>query len=300
MSQSAFFPYRSAAARERYLARYELRAAAWPVPSTTRFVETSFGQTFVRESGPGRGTPVVLLPGIGSPGLSLAPLVKRLAPRLRSYVVDNIHDNGRSVETKPVKDAADFTTWLDEVTAGLGLREVNLIGLSYGGWISAQYALRFPEKVGRVVLLAPAGTTAPIPWGFIWRAVLCLLPSKRLMRNFMNWASAEPGGESLDELTDDAFLAQRSFKSRKMVAPLPLSDDDWRRFKSRALFLAGDREVIFPPHEAIEKLHRLAPHVEAELLVGASHDFFAVRADEVSRRILAFFEVGAGTTAAPA
>ncbi len=288
-------PFKSLAARTRYQERYELRAKAWPVPSSTRFVETSFGRTFVRESGPENGTKVLLLPGIGSPGLSLAALVKRLAPRLRTFAIDNIHDNGLSEETKPVTSGADFATWIDEVARGLGLEQVNLIGLSYGGWISTQYALHFPERVGRVVLLAPAGTTADIPFGFIWRAILSLLPGKFFMRRFMVWSAPqlelnEEGRRIMEELVDDAVLAMHSFKRRQMVAPLKLSDDDWKRYRAKTLFLAGDREVMFPPHEAIAKLKALAPQVEAELLPDAGHDFFVARADEVAARILRFFE----------
>jgi pimeloyl-ACP methyl ester carboxylesterase len=235
-----------------------------------------------------------MLPGIGSPGLSLAPNVRGLSGPFQTFTIDNIHDTGRSVETRAVTGSDDFTTWLDEVRASLGFETVNLWGLSYGGWISAQYALRFPERVRRVALLAPAGTTAPIPWSFIWRAILCLLPGKYFMRNFLEYSATETlkspdGTKALEELADDAHLALRSFASRKMVAPLPLSDEQWRAYKAPTLYLAGDREVFFPPHEAIAKLNALAPHIKTALLSGAGHDFFVQRADDVNRRVLEFF-----------
>ena len=284
-------PFKSESARVQYLARYALRATRWPVASEERLVATSFGETFVRVSGPEDGAPVLLLPGIGSTGLSLGPVVAGLSGPLRTFVIDNIHDVGRSVETKVVTSAADFTRWLDEVRRGLGLDTVNLLGLSYGGWICTQYALEFPTQVRRVVLLAPAGTTAPIPWGFIWRAVLCAIPARAFMRGFMGWVAPElkaQHAEVLEEMVEDGYLATRSFAPRRMVPPLPLTDAQWSKYQCKTLFLAGDREVIFPPHEAVTKLARVAPHVEAALLPGVGHDFFAVRADEVNRRVLTF------------
>jgi pimeloyl-ACP methyl ester carboxylesterase len=271
-----------------------MRAATWPVPSIERVVETSFGQTFVRESGPVGGPPVLMLPGVGSPGLSLAVNVKGLSGPFRTFAIDNIHDHGRSVETRPVTGADDFAQWLDEVRAGLGLDTVNLWGLSYGGWISAQYALRFPQRVRRVALLAPAGTTAPIPWGFVWRAILCLLPGRFFMRSFLAFAATETlkapeGTKALEALADDAELSLRSFAWRKMVPPLPLTDEQWRAYTPPTLYLAGDREVMFPPHEAVAKLNALAPTITTVLLPGAGHDFFAQRADEVNRRVREFF-----------
>lgn len=118
---SATLPFKSNAARAKYLERYALRAKAWPVPSEERVVPTSFGQTFVRVSGEGRGKPLLMLPGVGSPGLSLGALAGALSQTRTTYVLDNIHDTGRSLETKPVTSADDFAQWLDEVRRGLGL-----------------------------------------------------------------------------------------------------------------------------------------------------------------------------------
>ncbi len=296
MNTPAHHPFRSEKAKQRYLDRYALRAAAWPVPSTERIVETSFGRTFVRVSGPEGAPPLLLLPGIGSPGLSLSMSAKALSAGRTTYFIDNIHDNGRSVETSPVKSADDFTRWLDELRNGLGLDgKVDLLGLSYGGWIFSHYALRFPERVRKLVLLAPAGTVAPIPWGFIWRGLLCAIPARFFMANFMNWIRVTDGVSEeakarLDEMADDSWLAHRSFKPRRMVPPLPLEDDQWKSLRVPTLLLAGDREVIFPAAESLARVAALSPHVKTELMAGTGHDFFVVRADEVNRRVLAFLE----------
>ncbi|MFC1611762.1 alpha/beta fold hydrolase, partial [Myxococcota bacterium] len=285
-------PFKSDKAKQRYLERYALRAAAWPVAHDEKTVKTSYGTTFVRTSGPKKAAPLVMLPGIGSPGLTFIANVERLSQRYRTIAVDCIWDNGRSVADKSLTCADDFTAWLDELFDGLGLETVNLLGLSYGGWQAVHYALRFPERVAKLVLLAPAGTTANIPWGFIWRALLCLIPARFFMANFMNWIitdaeATESGKRLLEEMVDDAYLAQRCFKSRKMVPPLPLAEEQWKSLSVPTLFLAGDKEVIFPPHEAVEKLAVLAPEtVRAELLDNAGHDFFAVRAKEVDQRVL--------------
>ena len=65
--------------------------------------------------------------------------------------------------------------------------------------------------------------------------------------------------------------------------------EQWREYKAPTLYLAGDREVFFPPREAISKLNALAPGIQTVLIPGAGHDFFLQRADEVNRRVLEFF-----------
>lgn len=290
------YPFRSEAAKARYLAHYDERAKAWPVPSTTRLVEGAFGQTFVRSSGTEDAPPLLLLPGIGSPGLTFSQNVADLSTRFRVHAVDNIHDHGRSMERAehPVKDLADFVTWLDELCDGLGVgAQVNVAGLSFGGCLAGNYALARPERVRRLVLLAPAGLLAPISWAFIWRAVLCLIPARVFMRNFMKWVSPElreggPHAARLAEMADDGFLAQRCFASRRMVPPLPFSDEEWKRLTVPTLLLAGDREVIFPPEASFARVKALVPSMEQALLPGAGHDFFVTRAPEVNRRVLEF------------
>jgi pimeloyl-ACP methyl ester carboxylesterase len=289
-----FHPFRSERAKQCYLERYDERASAWPVPSEEYTVETSFGRTFVRASGPVGALPVVMLPGVGAPGLSFVANVGALSRSFRIFAVDNIHDHGRSVETVAVTGADDYTGWLDEVRTGLSLGdEVSLVGLSYGGWISAHYALRFPERIRRLVLLAPAGTVAPIPWGFIWRGILCLIPARIFMKNFMSWVATTEDPDAttrrrMAEMVEDGYLAQRCFAPRRMVPPLPLTDEQLGRLPSCTLFLAGDREVIFDPYAALARLGACAPQIRAELVPGTGHDFFVARADEVNRRVIEF------------
>lgn len=289
-----WYPFRSEVAKQAYLANHAQRAKDWPVPSEERTVPTSYGDTFVRVSGLEQGPPLVLLPGLGSPGHLLAPLAAPLAERYRLYAVDNIYDVGRSVNVRPVTSAADFVAWLDSLFDALHLPQVHLLGLSLGAWVSAQYALAHPERVHRAVLLAPAGTVAKLPFGFIWRAVLTLV-SKRFMAGFANWAAPEMArrpewAQRRAELLEAAIIGQASFAPRRMVEPLPLSDAQWASLAPPTLVLAGDAEVMFDPVRAVERLKRVAPHVRTHLIPGASHDLFAVRAEEVSRRALDFLD----------
>ncbi len=53
-----FFPFQSAEARERFLARYAEQEADWPVPFEGRVVTSDHGETFVRISGPVEATPL--------------------------------------------------------------------------------------------------------------------------------------------------------------------------------------------------------------------------------------------------
>jgi pimeloyl-ACP methyl ester carboxylesterase len=85
-----------------------LAAKAWPVASEERFAPTSYGQTFVRISGPAGAPRLVLLPGAVATSLIWAPNIQALSEAYRTFAVDQIGDVGRSTCTKPVRCVKDL------------------------------------------------------------------------------------------------------------------------------------------------------------------------------------------------
>ncbi len=67
-----YHPFKSAEAKEMYLQAYDALAQQWSVPAETRMVDTSYGQTLVRISGPEDAPSLVLLHGLGGNSLAFA------------------------------------------------------------------------------------------------------------------------------------------------------------------------------------------------------------------------------------
>ena len=87
---------------------------------------------------------------------------------------------------------------------------------------------------------------------------------------------------------DAAFLGVACYKPRRMVPPSVLTDDQLRSITVPVLYLVGENEKIYSPARAIERLGRVAPQVQAEVISGAGHDLSLVQADVVNRRVLEF------------
>ena len=84
-----------------------------------------------------------------------------------------IYDAGLSVNAAPVWRRRTLLSWLSHLFDALSLRRpFALAGMSYGGWLAAEYALAHPEDVSRLVLLAPAAAVRPLRPRFLAAASL--------------------------------------------------------------------------------------------------------------------------------
>ena len=295
----AHHPFKSVKAKERYVAHYEKRSEKWPVASETRMVETSQGETFVRISGPEGAPLLVLLPSAGASSLIWMPNVEGLSEHFRVYAVDNIYDFGLSVPRQPFKAPDDLMNWLDELFDELGLEnDINLMGLSYGGWLTSKYALHSPERLHRVVMIAPVATVIDLPGEWVWRGILSAIPSRYIMKHVMvNWLFEDlvkHGDEAdkalVEDYISDAMMALKCFKFKMPVSPTVLRDGELGSIDVPALFLVGENEKIYPAREAVDRLNEAAPKVQTEIIPGAGHDLSIIQAELINKIVVEFLE----------
>ena len=101
--KESYHPFRSQEAKETYLTYYDECAKRWPVASEEKMVKTSFGQTFVRISGPEDGPPLVLLSGDSENALAWIPQIAALSEDYRTYAVENCESSSKMGHIEDIK-----------------------------------------------------------------------------------------------------------------------------------------------------------------------------------------------------
>lgn len=155
MSHSAFIAAQAAA----------LRRADVPARARTVDVPSLAGSAQVLVAG--RGPPVVLLNGIGTPAAMWAPLMARLEG-FTLFAVD-LPGYGLTDTTEDFADdlRANAVRFLLEVLDGLGLDRPAVLGNSLGSLWAMWFAIEHPDRVAALVHVGcPAvtlGTSAPLP-----------------------------------------------------------------------------------------------------------------------------------------
>ena len=136
-----------------------------------RYVTTRNARLSTVEAG--NGPPVLAIHGLGATKGSFLPTVAALSDRFRVVAVDL---PGFGDSDKPIGAAYDprfFASACVDLLDALRLERVHLIGNSLGGRIALELALRQPNRIERLALLAPS---------LAWRRARQLAPFVRLTR----------------------------------------------------------------------------------------------------------------------
>lgn len=294
MEITEYHPFKSFETKNKFHKMYNKKEREWPVDFENIVVDTSYGKTFVRISGPKEAPPLVLLHGMNVNSLMWIPNIKDLSKDYRTYAVDNIYDFGLSVYTKEMKKSKDFTDWLNELFDGLKLIDnINLMGMSYGGWIASQYALKSPERLNKLVLLAPAATVLPISKKFMIRGFMAMIPhpyfSKKLIYSVFE-DSMKKDRKIGEKAAEEMLETSKFFKFKRMPNPTVLDDNELEKLKIPTLFLVGENEKIYSAKKAIKRLNTINSQIKTELIPAAGHDMLLAQTEMMNRKILEFLK----------
>lgn len=219
----------------------------------------------------GAGPELLFLHGAGGL-LADDPFLARLSEHF-SVTAALIPGYEDSEGMEELRDMLDFTLHAFDVWDQLGLKNPIVVGHSMGGMIAAEMAALAPDKVSKLVLLAPAGIwldSAPIV--DLFATLPYELPELLFHDPDKNGALLSAGGD----LDDPDFLtefmvgnARRLGTAAKLLFPVPDRGLSQRlyRVKAQTAVIWGESDKLIPPVYAEEFANSIAQsnkHVIAE------------------------------------
>jgi 4,5:9,10-diseco-3-hydroxy-5,9,17-trioxoandrosta-1(10),2-diene-4-oate hydrolase len=256
------------------------------------------------------GTPVVMLHG-GGPGASAWSNFGRnlgvFADRFRTLMVDQ-PGFGRS-DKPPV--VGNYFTFSAEALAGLldevGIDRVHLIGNSLGGGTAVRFALRYPQRADRLVLMGPGGLSlnvfAPDPTEGVKRLVEFSAPpgpSREKLAVFLRTLVFDQRLIT-DDLVEERFAAAIEPAALAAAASLgasffdPATAEDgllWRdahRLRNRVLLIWGREDRVNPLDGALVAL-KLIRRAQLHVFGGCGHWAQLEKFDEFNQLVISFLE----------
>jgi pimeloyl-ACP methyl ester carboxylesterase len=283
--------YRSPRGMAEALASYDAALARITVSHETFYLSTRFGETHVLAAGPQEAPSLVLPHGWNGNAAGWWPQINTLAASFRLYAPDTIGQAGRSAPARPSTHGPAYGLWLADVLDGLALTRPALVGGSGGAWLILKLAEVAPERIGRAVLLSPAGVVRP-RLGFLLGAarVGMLRPDESTPLRYARLASPPP--LQVDEA--EVSLGAAALLALKPQLPPPtLPDLSLRRLTAPTMILLGELEAIFPPNAVLRRARRVLPGLtHTEIIPGAGHNLSYEQAAVVNERISRFVRTG--------
>ncbi len=262
--------YYTAEAEAYFLRLYEEQLDQWPVPFEQQFIRTDHGITHVLVCGEEKAPPLILLHAASTANIVWKPNIEALAAHFRIYAIDILGEVGLSLPYRKIKNTEEQTEWLAAVLDRLGVRRALFAGGSAGGCLALNFAIGYPERVERLVLLGPMGLPPTSLLAVLKILYYVLFPTEKNIQKLIHWSAGyhpdvletyEPWFEGFFQGVDSSYA----------IRPAKISNRCLARVNCPALlFLGVNDEVIGPPHKS-EKRARRMPGLERVILLDTAH-----------------------------
>jgi len=257
--------YKTEAGRKAVEEQYRRLLQRWPLACEQRVISTRQGDTFVVASGDPAAPPVVLFHGSGTNSASWMRDVATWAQHYRVYAVDLIGEPGLSSPARPPLASPAYAEWLDDVWAGLRLERASIVGISLGGWLGLDFAIRRPARVSSLSLISPSGIGRQRRLVLLKIGLLRLCGTWGLMKS-LGLVSGRTG--ALPKPVIDALLVVfRHFRPRMGRIPR-CTDADLASLSMPVQVVVGSDDVLLDSRETRE---RVEEHVCAASVIYVRH-----------------------------
>jgi pimeloyl-ACP methyl ester carboxylesterase len=243
----------------------------------------------------GQGEPLILIGGLGTATWLWWKQVPEASKDFRVIAYDQ---RGIGWSDKP--DEPYTIPMLADDLAGLmdalRIKQAHVLGISLGGYVAQEFALKYPERVKRLVLCSTSigGVHAIPPAPDMIVALLTPVAGQDDLRErvalSVSPACAATHPEDIDKMVAwrlDNPQPAYAYNRQLMSSVGWTSEGRLGQIIAPTMVLAGTADTVVPPGNA-ELLAEGIPHAELRLLEGAGHLINVEQADEFNQEVIRF------------
>lgn len=259
--------FKSKEGKEKIISLYNQKLKELNCKCSEQLVETKFGATNLIITGNTKNPPLVLLHGTGGCAPQMLDSFPNLASKYCVYAIDVLAQPNKSAENRLDMKSLEYGKWLMEVITKLRLKDVTLVGFSFGGFISLK-ALEFNQTpIKHVFLIAPVYIVNGNPLLGLFKTFLPLKKfiktnNQKYMQKVMKDLFSEYDGFALE------FMSTTFQHCNMDFSPLPvISMESAQKIKSPITIFACEKDIMFPGKKMIKRAKRIFPSLEEIILL---------------------------------
>jgi pimeloyl-ACP methyl ester carboxylesterase len=238
----------------------------------------------------GDGEPLVLIPGFASGAWSWEKQTEALSRNFRVITFDP-----RGVANSSIADDAEVSIRgiADDVVRlmdALGIGEAHAVGISFGGFVAQELAIKYPERVKKLVLACTSfgGPNHVAAVTDIYAAFVSMegLNSAERIRKYLSVSFAADTDPDVVErfctLRERNPIPERVYTAQLMSAMSFNAEERVPAIAANTLVITGDRDPVVPMKNSLNLVDAI-PHAHLAVIPYAGHMAFVERADEFNR-----------------
>lgn len=245
----------------------------------------------------GEGAPLVLIAGLGLDVTGWMFQTPDFSRKYRVIVFDN-----RGAGRTDAPDTPYSVEMMADDTAGLldalGIEKAHILGVSMGGYIAQEFALKHPQRVKSLILATTGAIVLSLAKYVVdtWiRMAQEGVSQEILIRDLLPWLFTEKFFENPEQaqMATDAMLAnpypQPTYAFARQAAAIMEHDTRNRigQITAPTLVLVG-REDLLCPVKLSEELAASIPNAELVILDGGGHGFPIEIPEKFNQTVLDF------------
>jgi 2-hydroxy-6-oxonona-2,4-dienedioate hydrolase len=234
-------------------------------------VPSVFGSIHVLLAGNRSNPPLVCLHAMMTSSAHLLSEIEKLTDHYFLIIPDLPGQSVKGIPHRFSYSDDSLSDWLECILDHYQLSEIDLLGVSLGGFVALRYSISFPGKVRNLVMVVPAGIVngsmltgaKKMMWPFLRYK---LSPTEQNLRKFLEPILTTWNIEWAHYM-GDAF---RFFKPDFRVPPVA-SDAELKSIEAKTLVVAADSDISFPGAPLVKRVSANINGAETELLNNCSH-----------------------------
>ena len=248
----------------------------------------------------GKGKPLVLVPGFASGAWSWSWQLEALAAEFRVITFD---PRGIGQSTIGESETVSIAGISDDVVAlidKLGLIKAHVVGISFGGFVALDVALRYQERVDKLILASTSfggpNHVAPSMQVLAAFANTQGLNTTERIRKYLTVAFSpefvETNSEAVDRfcrLREENYVSQEVYLQQLQAALSFNVENDVGMIRAETMVLTGDHDAVVPMQNS-RNLATAIPNARLEIIEGTGHMAFVERADQFNSLVIDFLK----------
>lgn len=247
----------------------------------------------------GIGKPLILIPGFASGAWSWFCQIEDLAKKFQVITFDprGIGKSKGDLQNLSLKTfVEDILSILDE----LEIEKANVLGASFGGFVAQEFALRYPKRLGKLILSCTSigGANHIKPDIEVLRS---FSPSPNLtigehIRKFIRPAFSEKFNQKQADLVEKVCLMRETNEvadevyQAQLETAFSFNSESWiQKIMAKTLVITGDNDRIVPMQNSLNLAEKL-PNSTLKIINRGSHLIFIENAEFFNKSVRDFLE----------